>query len=253
MKKFIPGICLFLIQVGLSMGGYQNIYISIGLLSVAGILVAWALFSTLRSVWKEVSNLSEAKKTLGFIIVTLLIMSSVLTSIMAHKISQWKSPEQNQNILNEALKPEKIKATVEQWLFKFRIPFSPGEDVANFDFQLKVNLPGDDILYVGKTRQNQQYLTIQSLLKIIEPQKLQKTLQKKQLNQITRNLRIEIDRLHLEYSDVDMPQRIKLERRLPITNNLTEDVFISAIGEMMSAVDLIKQTLQKELERIDGD
>lgn len=94
------------------MSGYQNIYLSIGLFSLAFLLIMWALIPTMRSVWVGISSLSisEAQKTLGLFIVIFLIISAILNSLAAYKVLSWKPQKfesQAQNI--QYLSPKELE------------------------------------------------------------------------------------------------------------------------------------------------
>lgn len=188
------------------------------------------------------------------VILIFIAFSFILSSLAIYISFPRYALERPQNIrraneLEESLRPENIKATIGQWLSTFRLAFTPIEDI-NFDFQLAVNLLSGKRIYVGKTKQFPQYLTIQAIIVITqEYQKLLKKIPSNQVRRIVHDLAIEIDRLHLEGSRISFPQQIILEKKFPIANNLTEDVLIKAIDEMASTVDLIDQIILRDLEQ----
>jgi len=151
---------------------------------------------------------------------------------------------------------ENVQEKVRQWLSTFGYGFKVVND-ADYDFLLAVNTNNNRHVAVGRVKQYSQYITMQINLTI--PTNIQQLLSKLSLDkqkQIRRDLRIEMYRLQPEHAELlaisEKTEQILLsglsfEKRLPITNSLTESVFIKALVDMETARDLFQEILARDL------
>jgi hypothetical protein len=61
--------------------------------------------------------------------------------------------------------------------------------------------------------------------------------------------RVELARAKIGY-EIIIPSKIFVMKRVPITSNLTEDVFIDRIADVETAVNLARETFVLALDRI---
>ena len=133
--------------------------------------------------------------------------------------------------LIKPLRPENIQGTIKQWLSTFGYGFQAVTD-ADYDFLLKVTAD-NKIVGIGKTKQYPQYLTM--LINLTIPDDIQQSVSQLSLEKqraLRRNLRIEMYKLQPERAELlgTSGKTITLtglsfEKRLPITNALSEDAF----------------------------
>jgi hypothetical protein len=142
--------------------------------------------------------------------------------------------------------PNKIQNTLEGWLSHSGHTFTQKID-PEYDFYLIVTVPSKEKnIGIGRLKTHPQNISMESRIAICEES--QKKLNKLQLTQL-RDIRIEIDRLRFDYYVINLPKDILLVKRTPISNSLTEDVFIKAITEMELDIDLIMNMLLKDINQ----
>jgi hypothetical protein len=188
-------------------------------------------------------------KTRAFVIVTLLLLSMILSGI------GFVQSLQRGNELNKPLRSENIEMTIKQWLFTFGYGFKAYSDI-DYEFLLWVNVDNNKHVAVGRAKQYPQYITMWINLTI--PDDIQQLLSKLTLSrqrEIRRDLRIEMYKLQPEHAELvgtsektgKILNGLSFEKRLPITNAMTEDVFIKALVDMNTTSNLFQEILAKDI------
>ena len=172
-----------------------------------------------------------------------LLTAGIMLSIAAWSALPTRQPQ---------ITPDNVETNIRAWLDAFslatkRLPDQPQNVVFLFEVRPKPDMP----ILVARTRPLDRYLVIQANIDISP---LHKALIEK-LTEVERaklflELSVELARAKIGY-EISFPlSKITVMRRVPITNNLTEDVFIDRIGEVETAVNLARQSFVLVLDRL---
>ena len=95
------------------------------------------------------------------------------------------------------------------------------------------------------------YIVLQASLELgAEHQALLAKLTEDQVVELVEELRVEMSRSKIGYS-IDLPlKKVTLVRRIPITDDLTEDAFIQRIDEVQSDLMLARDTIVLGLDQL---
>ncbi|MGD0275198.1 MAG: hypothetical protein ABSB79_03915 [Syntrophales bacterium] len=141
---------------------------------------------------------------------------------------------------------DELQNTLEGWLSHSGYTFTQKID-PEYDFYMVVTVPSrEKDIGIGRLKTHPQNISIES--RIIICAEYQERIKKLSLTQL-RNIRIEIDRLRLDYYKINLPNDILLIKRVPITSSLTEDTFIKSITELEVGVDLVMNTMLRDINK----
>ena len=140
--------------------------------------------------------------------------------------------------------------TIEKWItLDTEVKYEKIADT-EFDFLLNVIMRSGDNIRVGKSKKYPRYIHFLGIIQI--PEELQKGLDNltpAQRNRVIKNLEIEVDRLQPDGQTWTKPYTLILERRLPITNDLNEDIFLKMLGRMDTEKGLLKKIFIRDIKK----
>ena len=148
--------------------------------------------------------------------------------------------------------PENSEAYVRRWLDAFELGTTKVVD-PNVYFGFGITSKDGGPLNVARTKKHDHYLTIASIM-VLGPEHrsaFDKLLEAEQA-QILKGLTLEMSKAKIGYAIEPPLKQIFLEKRVPITSNLSEAEFISAIQDLNFAQILVNTTIDLELKRIAG-
>ena len=137
------------------------------------------------------------------------------------------------------------------WLDKFRFSTTPLPSDPNTYFGFSVTSPNGVAFAVTRPKDFDQYIVIQGTVSLTDPRL--KTLTAFQAEQLMRQLRIEIARLKVSSSDIGLPlTKVTVETTVPISNQLTQAVFMKSIDDIEFSERLAAETTEFQLNQMLG-
>lgn len=146
-----------------------------------------------------------------------------------------------------------VEENVKAWSDTFGLSVQKQSD-SNFEFVLGIILPNGRKIQVGRPKQRGQYLEYQAtLLPGPEQRVILEKLSGPQKQEILHEINLELARSRIGYTvlgTTDSPLKVTiLIKMVPITDNLTEDSFISSINEMDSGIAFADEVITLSVER----
>ena len=206
--------------------------IGVIIMAIIGIAIGWLR----KRKWEGVAPVLSGLAAFALVGIILFLLGGI--QIHQSLEAERKTTEQ----LNEPLQPDHIKDTLKGWLSSFGFGSMEIQDPAA-EFVLNSNLPSGLRVNAWKSKQWPNYIIISANVIVAdEHRKLLMQLSPKQQRQTLRDLQMVIDQSNLQSGSISLGE-IKLQKRLPITNSLTEDVFIRTVTAMEGNEDMVIQTL----------
>jgi hypothetical protein len=149
--------------------------------------------------------------------------------------------------LRDELKSENLEMTVKNWLSPFGYGFLDKQnDQMYFAFQA-TNVPSHPVL-IGREKSHGEYLNVGGIVTISPVhQAIISKLPMERIRQIDEDVTIGLSLLKLNYTESVSSGVIEFEKRLPITNTLTQDVFVGAVEDTTAAENLVIDTILKDI------
>lgn len=151
--------------------------------------------------------------------------------------------------LKASLRSENLQATVRGWLDSFGIATQPIDD-PDAIFAMRVTLANDLHAEILQPKKLDRYIVLRSAVTLgPEDRAMYDKLSQTDKDKVGLALQIEMARakigFQLDLMTPNLPVQLILERRIPITNDLTEAVLMQNIDDMNSAKILAMQTLTR--------
>jgi hypothetical protein len=133
-----------------------------------------------------------------------------------------------------------IESCIRSWLDNHRIGVK-NDPSPESHFRLRITLDSGKLLTVVRMRDQPDYVQILADLGVRgEDKKLLEQFNEEEIEQIFWDTRVELARAQVGYGGLeDPPENFVLFRRVPIQHNLTEFIFISAVGSVEAAMNLV--------------
>jgi hypothetical protein len=147
---------------------------------------------------------------------------------------------------------DNIEGNIRSWLTSFGYGFVPLEPCPiPAHFCLRVTLPSGRPVNVIRPNQLDHYIVFIGEVTVSpEHQALLTRMSHDEATRVTRDIGVELAQFKLGFNEMGVPvQAIELEKRVPITNAMTEDAFLQSVGEMDTAELLAIQTLLRDLRQ----
>ena len=166
---------------------------------------------------------------------TAALMAAILYTVGAHHIL----------VEDQASKtnPQNVQERVRLWIDNFGLTNQSIPDPQAY-FRYMVTLANGNQLVIGRYRAKEQYLVIDSAIRATEPEKeFLKKLPKNRVDRLQAEMIEEAARAKIGFQNLTVPyENANLEKRVPITSDLTEASFMASIDELDSAVIALKAT-----------
>jgi len=148
--------------------------------------------------------------------------------------------------------PKNIESCVRSWLDNHRVSVKNDPSPETF-FRLRITL-NDKAMTVFRMRdESKEYVQIVADLGTHGDNKILEDLNEDDIAQIMWDIKVELARAQVGYSGlVNPPNNFMIFRRVPIHHNLTEFIFVSMVGSVEAAMNLVALMLLKtkaEVER----
>ena len=156
-----------------------------------------------------------------------------------------------------AVTPESVEGHIRTWLDHFGLSSrTDNSGAAQEDyFRLVVTTRGNQTLMVVRSKEFDRYVVMNGTLRLAtSSQELLGRVPAPRLVQLVRELRLELARAKL-VSTINASVRepvnitVRIDKRLPITSDLTEDVFISGISELEWGLALAEEVIRFGAQR----
>jgi hypothetical protein len=147
---------------------------------------------------------------------------------------------------------ENIETKIREWAYAFGASVTKASEsnASGVFFSMNIkpkNCPFD--IAVSRPKAFPHYVTIGQSLTLSEEHKaLHKKLNEQQVTQLTETLRIEMSRCRISHEIEHPLKRVYVEQRIPITSDLTEDIFIRRLDEVQHDIILARDTIVLGLE-----
>jgi hypothetical protein len=168
-----------------------------------------------------------------------LVAVIVYSVVALNNIPPKKSPP---------VSPDNVEANIRTWLDRFGLSVAKGPDESDTIFSLFVTLRNGVGITIWRPKSLDRYVVLATLVSIKpSDQDVVNQLSPEETARFTARIRAEMARVKLIYTAESPLRTITLQKRIPITDNLTEDVFMQAIDEVNSAALLVLETMDLEL------
>jgi hypothetical protein len=142
-----------------------------------------------------------------------------------------------------------VETNIRAWLDHFQLGTKKISD-PDSHFSYIVTLRNGTLVTLKHVKNFDNYITLLANLEISPEQKIQLAgLKKEQLNLLIHEVVLELSRTKAEGMILNPLQNVLLERRVPITNNLTEDIFIERLNEVGFVLNAARETIILGLNR----
>jgi len=177
----------------------------------------------------------------------LVLMTLLFLISLGLALAGLVSSLSGRDTLRDELKPEHIEMTVKAWLspFGYGIVDSPNDQMY---FALRAtSVPGHPVL-IGREKTHGEYLNVGGLVTISQLHKgMIDKLPVERVRQIDEDITIGLSLLKLSYTESVASGVIEFEKRLPITNAMTQDVFVGTVEDIASAENLVIDTILRDI------
>src|SRR6266480_232719 len=146
--------------------------------------------------------------------------------------------------------PENVQPRVRQWLDAFNLGNRPIPD-PQWDFGYEVTLQTGIPILVVRTRNNPHYLTLVCRIDLVQDHgnAYQRLSAQEQLR-FRHAVRLEAAKSKIAYGANDTWNNLTIEKRIPITKDLTEAYLLDSLGEINFSVIVIGETIESLLESV---
>ena len=249
--SFIIAIVLVLTEIGLDQLGIKNTMISISLFSIAGVLILWAVYPLVTSIYKEINAWSEAKITLLVISACLIFIIITLNTIIYIKMRMWNP---NQIVSQSLLTAKKIENQLHNWAYKsgYSIQSSnikEAKDATRFLFILRHVKTQKKIAVLNRKEDSIYRISIQtSLIVDEEHQKLIENMSQEEKRHFISHIRLELLKYGIDYVGIKYPlQHITLLDEFVYDESLTRTAFLKNLMFVLRAKLLLHEMILEKL------
>jgi hypothetical protein len=148
---------------------------------------------------------------------------------------------------------DNVESKIREWAYAFGATVTKvsGPEASGTIFAMNITPEdGASSVRVARPQQFSHYVVVASSLTLSpEHQKLRDQMDSTQIRQLTEEVRLEMSRCRVAYAIESPLKRVTVQRLIPITDDLTEDVFMDRIAEMQHDVNLAADTIILGLER----
>jgi hypothetical protein len=182
----------------------------------------------------------------GLAAFTLLCVSGLATISTVSELSQMRQPH---------ITPGNVEENVRKWLDNFQLSTKPltKPEAPNSIFALQVTTDSGLPITVACPQDLPRYLVLQvSITLSPEHRAMFSKLTEEQESDLERDLRHEMAKCAVPCVIVGQLEKVAIQRRLAITDGLTEDAFMEHMDEMAFAFVVANDTIVRNLERMSG-
>jgi len=145
---------------------------------------------------------------------------------------------------------ENVQDKIRNWADNFRLKIQNIADNAAY-FKYVVTMQGGNPITIVRMKERQNYVILRAMVKpSSKEQTMLSKLSKEQFDELFDYLNLEVARQGLSGSKVDrIHKEIILEKRIPITAGLTEDILIGGLTHIDASIIVLQATVTATLRR----
>jgi hypothetical protein len=168
----------------------------------------------------------------------------ILIGVGALRLIAIPFPDRTQLVTSD-----NVEALVVGWLDHFRLNVR-NEPMEGSFFRRVVTMPNGNAIAISRTRVQDHYVLLDAGLRPTDDdQRMLAKLTPQGTAELVDEMRLEAARLETNCTVTSNPIQAVFEKRIPITNALTEDLFIGKIDEMDSAEVAVQETVRIALRK----
>lgn len=146
--------------------------------------------------------------------------------------------------------PKNIETNIRTWLDRFELGTRRTTNADSY-FMYEVKLKNNAVVVISRSKNIDNYINFGANLEITKEIKtIMNNLKNEQVEHLVHEIILEMARYKIESMIVLPLNNVLLHRRVPITNNLTEDTFIERINEVGFALNIANETIVLGLDRL---